>query len=67
MLEGAIGFAAVLVLVLLRVPIAFAMGFVGMVGYMYETSFRGAISMVAISAWPSSSWITLRSAPPSSK
>ena len=47
MLEGAIGFAAVLVLVLLRVPIAFAMGFVGMVGYMYETSFRGAISMVA--------------------
>ena len=47
MLEGAIGFAAVLVLVLLRVPIAFAMGFVGMVGYMFETSFRGAISMVA--------------------
>ncbi|PIE10376.1 MAG: C4-dicarboxylate ABC transporter permease [Rhodobacterales bacterium] len=47
MIEGAIGFAAVLALVLLRVPIAFAMGFVGMIGYMLETSFRGAISMVA--------------------
>ncbi|MEM8797842.1 MAG: TRAP transporter large permease, partial [Pseudomonadota bacterium] len=41
-----IGFAVVLVLVLLRLPIAFAMGLVGMVGYWYETSFRGALSMV---------------------
>ena len=41
-----IGFAAVLVLVLLRLPIAFAMGLVGMIGYWHETSFRGAISMV---------------------
>ncbi|MEO1065900.1 MAG: TRAP transporter large permease [Pseudomonadota bacterium] len=41
-----IGFAAVLILVLLRLPIAFAMGLVGMVGYMLETSFRGAMSMV---------------------
>lgn len=47
MIEGILGLAAVLVLVLLRVPIAFAMGFVGMIGYMLETSFRGAISMVA--------------------
>lgn len=47
MIEGSLGLAAVLVLVLLRVPIAFAMGFVGMIGYMLETSFRGAISMVA--------------------
>ncbi|MGJ8527546.1 TRAP transporter large permease [Maritalea sp.] len=47
MIEAAIGFAAVLVLVLLRMPIAFAMGLVGMVGYMHETSFRGAISMVS--------------------
>lgn len=47
MIEGIIGLVAVLVLVLLRVPIAFAMGFVGMIGYMFETSFRGAISMVA--------------------
>ncbi|MEX3011811.1 TRAP transporter large permease [Hoeflea sp. TYP-13] len=47
MFEASIGFAAVLVLVLLRIPIAFAMGLVGMVGYMMETSYRGAISMVA--------------------
>ncbi|MCP5001706.1 MAG: TRAP transporter large permease [Hyphomicrobiales bacterium] len=47
MLEAIIGFAAVLVLVLLRIPIAFAMGIVGMVGYMIETSYRGAMSMVA--------------------
>ncbi len=47
MIEAAIGFAAVLVLVLLRMPIAFAMGLVGMIGYMHETSFRGALSMVS--------------------
>ncbi len=47
MTEGLIGFAVVLFLVLLRMPIAFAMGLVGMVGYMLETSYRGAISMVS--------------------
>lgn len=47
MTESLIGFAAVLLLVLLRMPIAFAMGLVGMIGYMLETSFRGSISMVA--------------------
>lgn len=47
MTASLIGFAAVLVLVLLRMPIAFAMGFVGMIGYMIENSFRGSISMVA--------------------
>lgn len=47
MTESLIGFGAVLVLVLLRMPIAFAMGLVGMVGFMLETSFRGSISMVA--------------------
>lgn len=47
MIEAAIGFGAVLVLVLLRMPLAFAMGLVGMVGYMHETSFRGALSMVS--------------------
>ncbi len=46
MTESLIGFAAVLILVLLRMPIAFAMGLVGMVGYMELNSFRGAISMV---------------------
>lgn len=47
MIESLVGLAAVLVLVLLRMPIAFAMGLVGMIGYMLETSYRGAISMVA--------------------
>ena len=46
MLESLIGFAAVLVLVLLRMPIAFAMGLVGMLGYAHVNSSRGAISMV---------------------
>ncbi len=45
MIESLIGFAAVLVLVLIRMPIAFAMGLVGLIGYMMETSYRGAISM----------------------
>ena len=47
MIEGLIGFAAVLLLVLLRVPIAFAMGFIGFVGFMHENNFRASISMVA--------------------
>ncbi len=47
MTASLVGFAAVLALVLLRMPIAFAMGLVGMIGYMTENSFRGAISMVA--------------------
>ncbi|MEN8893342.1 TRAP transporter large permease [Planktotalea arctica] len=46
MVESAIGFAAVFILVLLRIPIAFAMGLVGMIGLAYETSYRAAISMV---------------------
>jgi len=45
-IEASIGFAAVLALVLLRMPIAFAMGLVGMLGYAHLNSFRGAISMV---------------------
>ena len=47
MLEGIAGFGAVLLLVLLRMPIAFAMGLVGMVGFMLESSYRASISMVA--------------------
>ncbi|GAB2187768.1 TRAP transporter large permease [Roseibium sp. LAB1] len=47
MLEGLLGFAAVLGLVLLRVPIAFAMGFVGMIGFMIESGYRASISMTA--------------------
>jgi tripartite ATP-independent transporter DctM subunit len=47
MIASLIGFAAVLVLVLLRMPIAFAMGLVGLVGYAIETSYVGAVSMSA--------------------
>ncbi|WP_282605154.1 TRAP transporter large permease [Pelagibius sp. Alg239-R121] len=45
MLTASIGFAAVLLLVFLRMPIAFAMGLVGIVGYALETSPRAAVSM----------------------
>lgn len=40
-----LGFVAVLGLVLLRMPIAIAMGLVGIVGYAHETSMKAAISM----------------------
>jgi tripartite ATP-independent transporter DctM subunit len=46
MLESALGFVAVFALVLLRIPIAFAMGLVGMIGLVYQTNYRAAISMV---------------------
>lgn len=47
MFESAIGFAAVLVLVFLRMPIALAMGIVGFVGYLQFVSFKGTVSMVS--------------------
>ncbi|GAA6187830.1 TRAP transporter large permease [Litorivita sp. NS0012-18] len=47
MSEALIGFAAVLVLIFLRVPIAFAMGAVGAAGYAMETSPKAALSMTA--------------------
>ncbi len=46
MIESLIGLAAVLILVLLRMPIAIAMGIVGFVGYMELRNFRASISMV---------------------
>ena len=46
MIESLIGLTAVLVLVLLRMPIAIAMGLVGFVGYLELRGFRAAISMV---------------------
>jgi len=46
MTESLIGLAAVLILVLLRMPIAIAMGIVGFVGYMELRNFRASISMV---------------------
>ena len=46
MVESLIGLGAVLILVLLRMPIAIAMGIVGFVGFMEIRGFRAAISMV---------------------
>ena len=41
-----IGFAALLVLVFLRLPIAFAMGLVGFAGFGYLTGWKPSLSMV---------------------
>ncbi|MCY3996436.1 MAG: TRAP transporter large permease [Rhodobacter sp.] len=46
MLVSVLGFAAVLALVFLRMPIAIAMGVVGFVGYAELRGFRASISMV---------------------
>ena len=46
MVASLLGFAAVLVLVFLRMPIAIAMAIVGFVGFMEERGFRASISMV---------------------
>ncbi len=45
MVTAIIGFALVLVLVFLRMPIAIAMALVGTVGFAYQTNSRAAISM----------------------
>jgi len=47
MTAAILGFAAVLALVLVRVPIAFAMGLVGILGYAHLTSMRASLSMAA--------------------
>jgi len=45
MITSIIGFIVVLALVLLRMPIAIAMGVVGIIGYAQETTLRASISM----------------------
>jgi tripartite ATP-independent transporter DctM subunit len=45
--ESLIGFAALLALILLRVPIAFAMGLVGTIGFAYMVSWNAALAMIA--------------------
>ena len=45
MITSIIGFIVVLALVLLRMPIAIAMGLVGIIGYAQETTLRASISM----------------------
>ena len=47
MLAAALGFAALLVLVFLRLPIAFAMALVGAVGYAFLIDWPPAFSLVA--------------------
>jgi len=45
MTEALIGFAVVLILVFLRMPIAFAMGLVGVVGFSLQTNPKASVSM----------------------
>jgi tripartite ATP-independent transporter DctM subunit len=45
--EALLGFAAFLALAFLRVPMAFAMGIVGFVGFAYKVNYNAAASMIA--------------------
>ena len=47
MLEALIGFAAFLLLALVRIPMAFAMGIVGFLGVAYKLNFNVASAMIA--------------------
>lgn len=44
MISSLIGFASVLILAFMRVPLGIALGLVGVVGFTYESSFRAAMS-----------------------
>ncbi len=46
MIESLIGLAAVLILAMLRLPIAFAMGFVGFVGFGLQISWSASLTQV---------------------
>ncbi|ASJ76821.1 TRAP transporter large permease [Granulosicoccus antarcticus] len=46
MTASLIGFAVLMVLILLRMPIAFAMGLIGFVGFALQTSWSASLSMV---------------------
>lgn len=47
MQESLVGFAILLVLILLRLPIAFAMGLVGTVGFAYLVNWNAALAMIS--------------------
>ncbi|HEY6240310.1 MAG TPA: TRAP transporter large permease [Burkholderiales bacterium] len=47
MIEGLLGLAAFLLLALLRVPMAFAMGIVGFFGFAWKVNFAAAAAMIA--------------------
>ena len=44
MTAALIGFAAVLILAFMRMPLGVALGLVGVVGFAYESSLRAALS-----------------------
>ncbi len=44
MISALVGFAAVLVLAFMRMPLGVALGLVGVLGFTYESSFRAAMS-----------------------
>lgn len=46
MIEALVGFAAFLALAFLRVPMAFAMGIVGFVGFAYKVNLNAAAAMI---------------------
>ncbi len=46
MTEALVGFAAFLALAFLRVPMAFAMGIVGFLGFAYKVNFNAAAAMI---------------------
>ena len=47
MQESLVGFAVLLVLILLRLPIAFAMGLVGTFGFAYLVNWNAALAMIS--------------------
>ncbi len=63
MIESLIGFGVLLVMVLLRVPIAFAMGLIGFVGFGYLVSWSAAGAMVAGTAYETGVSYTLSVVP----
>src|SRR3990170_5841700 len=63
MLEALIGLLAFMVLALLRIPMAFAMGIVGFVGVTYKINFSVASAMIAQVAYETGLAYTLSVVP----
>jgi C4-dicarboxylate transporter DctM subunit len=60
---GILGFAAVFLLIFIRVPIAFAFGFVGFAGIWHMASFKAAISTLISTTWSYSTSYVLMAIP----
>ena len=56
---GFIGIGILLLLFVLRMPIAFAMGVVGLVGYSYLSGLKGGLDILGMSAFSTSASFTL--------